>query len=86
VIFVDEAGIARCRRHHCRADCITGKDRQHVYLGPDENRELCSAFEGPTTIGRTVVTQQNTVEHNALEYVAKLKLERCSSLLVSAIA
>ena len=44
-----------------------------MYLGPDENCELCTALESPATIGRTVVTQQNTVEHSALKYGIKLK-------------
>ena len=57
-----------------------------MYLGPDENRELCTALESPTTIGRAVVTQQNTVEHNTLKYVAKPKLERGSLLQVNPIA
>jgi hypothetical protein len=86
VIFVHEADMTRCSRYHRRANCITGKDRQYVYLGPDENRELCTALESPTTIGRAVVTQQNTVEHNTLKYVAKPKLERGSSLQVNPIA
>ena len=50
MLFVHKADITRCSRYHRRANCITGKDRQYVYLGPDENRELCTALESPTVL------------------------------------